>query len=906
MCKLCGESCRHILQHYRLQHLHTKQSTIPCYFDHCKLNFNSAGALKAHVFRNHSSKSVASNILLKCVCCHNSVVLEKYFHHLYRHLKEKETVQCPYKECSFNSNNINSFKPHKARKHISACNSSNVSHFKEDLVICDSSVSSVPHQDTPEFSDTSCATCNYTESQEANFNCCTSDQQSNAFEDLVPSETSDVADYHNKLKIKIAAFLIQLETKLRVPSSTIQTILSGLNDIHELSKPVIFSEIRSILCKSDVNPSLANEISESVIQRYPFFSLTCKTGGELATRKLRQKYVKQNLSYVEPVEIELGYREGKLRTFAYIPILSVLRNILLKRDILHEVIPAVNERDEASAKYSGFQDGLFFKSNTLCQSNGTVLLIGLYQDDFEVANPLGTSKKVHKICSFYWSLINIPYRFRSSLQLINTCILCKSSDYKYFGKDAVLGHLLRDIHSLETSGLYVDSLQADITGTLAYISADNLGAHTIGGFFENFSTVQYFCRFCCLTLHDFLQSENPSIRTAKFRDKHVYEEQVKLLKDNQENSRICGLKSECVIHSYLTNFHITSGLPPDVSHDLLEGIVPYELALCIGYFISCGHFSLDFFNHRIRDFPFKGQDITNKPHEINSTFRKTLTVGGNATENRCLLKFIFLLIGSIVPEESSTWHLLLDLKDIVELCHAPALGENEICILEARINSHNTMFRKCFPLNKLKPKHHFIEHYPHLMRCYGPLVQCSTIRYEAKHSYFKNVTRSKKNFKNVCKMLAEHHQLEQANYLCNPNYLRTDICSNELTLIDLAEFCERDRQCFSNFDCGQLFSLSKVDIGGIMYKPGFLVVHSVDLMPKFGRINKILMYNGIVHLYLEVMETGYVDHLRMFTVTATDSREIISLHKCHDPQPLVDYYYNDDNVVPLKHYILIN
>ena len=109
-----------------------------------------------------------------------------------------------------------------------------------------------------------------------------------------------------------------METKLRVPSSTIQTILSGLNDIHELSKPVIFSEIRSILCKSDVNPSLANEISESVIQRYPFFSLTCKTGGELATRKLRQKYVKQNLSYVEPVEIELGYREGKLRTFAYI------------------------------------------------------------------------------------------------------------------------------------------------------------------------------------------------------------------------------------------------------------------------------------------------------------------------------------------------------------------------------------------------------------------------------------------------------------------------------------------------------------------------------------------------------------------------------------------------------------
>ena len=119
-----------------------------------------------------------------------------------------------------------------------------------------------------------------------------------------------------------------------------------------------------------MNPSLANEISESVIQRYPFFSLTCKTGGELATRKLRQKYVKQNLSYVEPVEIELGYREGKLRTFAYIPILSVLRNILLKRDVLHEVIPAVNERDEASAKYSGFQDDCFLRVTLYVRAMG--------------------------------------------------------------------------------------------------------------------------------------------------------------------------------------------------------------------------------------------------------------------------------------------------------------------------------------------------------------------------------------------------------------------------------------------------------------------------------------------------------------------------------------------------------
>ena len=33
-------------------------------------------------------------------------------------------------------------------------------------------------------------------------------------------------------------------------------------------------------------------------------------------------------------------------------------------------------------------------------------------------------------------------------------------------------------------------------GTLNTLVADNLAAHTIGGYFCNFSTVHRFCRFC--------------------------------------------------------------------------------------------------------------------------------------------------------------------------------------------------------------------------------------------------------------------------------------------------------------------------------------------------------------------------------------------------------------------------
>ena len=393
----------------------------------------------------------------------------------------------------------------------------------------------------------------------------------------------------------------------------------------------------------------------------------------------------------------MGYRDGKLRKFAYIPILSVLRHLLKKGDLLESVMADVPLRSES---FSSFFDSCYFKSNRLHQNHNTVLLLGLYQDDFEVVNPLGTSRKIHKLCSFYWVLLNQKYGFRSSLQSIHTCILCPSSDVKYFGLD-VLDSLARDIKTLEEKGVYVDLLGTELYGTLAYISADNLGAHFIGGFYENFCTVQYFCRFCTLTLSEFLNASDPTQLIFEVRDKDTYNFHVRQVKQNPDYSKLCGIKSECVFHKYLEYFHVTRGLPPDVCHDLLEGIVPYEIALCLENFIHSGYFTLDFLNSKIRQFEYKYKDITNKPHDLSPCFKSSSTIGGNATENRCLLKLLFLFIGEKVPEDCLTWHLLLDLKDIIELCHTAEISDFDISLLEAKINSHFKLFKKCFPNRKL-------------------------------------------------------------------------------------------------------------------------------------------------------------------------------------------------------------
>ncbi len=66
---------------------------------------------------------------------------------------------------------------------------------------------------------------------------------------------------------------------------------------------------------------------------------------------------------------------------------------------------------------------------------------------------------------------------------------------------------------------------------------------------------------------------------------------------------------------------------------------------------------------------------------------------------------------------------------------------------------------------KIKPKAHYLEHYPELMRCYGPLSACWTLRFEGKHGFFKKIARRASNFKNLLLMLADRHQLNVAYYL---------------------------------------------------------------------------------------------------------------------------------------------
>ena len=115
------------------------------------------------------------------------------------------------------------------------------------------------------------------------------------------------------------------------------------------------------------------------------------------------------------------------------------------------------------------------------------------------------------------------------------------------------------------------------------------------------------------------------------------------------------------------------------------------------------------------------------------------------------------MIGDKVPEDDRAWHVLMTLKYVVELVMAPYHTVETLGYLESKISEHRYRYLDVFPEEKLKPKHHFLEHYPRLTTAFGLLVALWTMRFEAKHRFFKRIVRQTGSFRNILMTMARKH-----------------------------------------------------------------------------------------------------------------------------------------------------
>lgn len=199
-------------------------------------------------------------------------------------------------------------------------------------------------------------------------------------------------------------------------------------------------------------------------------------------------------------------------------------------------------------------------------------------------------------------------------------------------------------------------------------------------------------------------------------------------------------------------------MPPCLGHDLLEGVVAYDLKIYVDYFIQERWFSLSFLNKRIESFTYSIQDMRDKPCPISKQKKRII---GGAWQIFIFIKLFPLLVEDKIQDVmDDVWRTVLLLGEIVEIVCAPTIHKSCLSYLEVIIGEYIVLRKNIEP--NLRPKHHYLRHYPELIVRFGPLMKVWSLRFESKHTYFKRVLRYSRNYINITKSLSEKHELFQS------------------------------------------------------------------------------------------------------------------------------------------------
>jgi len=692
----------------------------------------------------------------------------------------------------------------------------------------------------------------------------------------------------------VASMMLRLQEFCILPASTVQSIYTDIHNIVLLASKNAASEVAKVLSNRNIDGIVQEELVSAA--RLNGFE---EAFSQLNTDWKRNKYFKSKFKYVKPVAMRYKTEHGlNVAEFQYIPLLESLNVLLSNPLLLNEVVK--HRTPTAPGTFATFRDGNIFKNHPIFSAHPHALQIVMYSDEFETVNPLGPHTKKHKILAFYYVLGNLSSALISRKSSIQLLALCKAIDIKRFGLTSVAEVINLDLAALEQEGIKVEGFHQRLYGSLSFICGDNLNSHIIGGFNASFGPNVYRpCRFC-LTTNSELQ-DVIEINLMQLRSKESYDRQCALVTATPSDARTYGIRYTSPFISGA--FHVVNGLPPDIMHDLLEGVVPLEMALVLKHLISSNYIDLTTFNRVITTWRYGPLDKQNKPVQISDGGDR---IRQNSGRMWCLLRLLPLMIGPSVPQEDEHWKFLLELKQICEMVFAYKLTESHLSYLEIKIQDHLNSFKDLFPSRRLLPKHHFMLHMPECIRLFGPLRMCWCMRFESKHSYFTKLVPVIHNFKNICSTLAKRHQLHQA-YLSSDPLVTDDIQLSSAYLVQPATLAQylMDLLIASGLVGHRPFHLCRfVIMKNISYYKNMYVVVDVDNdLVIFGRINGIYVQDLIPHFHLQIHSSTFDGHLSAYCLQETDTHRILFCRDFFDYYPLSAYRVAGDKLVVLKNFI---
>ena len=816
--------------------------------------------------------------------CHNILNFYELIKHLKGHIDNGTSVRCPVEGCSRLMSKKSTFTAHLSVKHGSLCR-----------VAVNSSL--LVHCRAQTGADDSTGVIEVTDSAVDESSICLDAYYASA------NEKFDESVDRNLFVRNLALFFLKLQCRCSVPASTVELIACELYNLHSVASDISLPTLKSRLIAENVTSAKIDAIVCEIHKNDVFKAALNTDDGVLRSQYKRKRFYTANFRYVEPVQIILGQNKcGTQSVFHYVPLRQTLISMLQDETVANCLAARVGAD---GGTFTDLCDGEVYKRINQTVEHDSFLEVILYQDVFEIVNPLGAAKNLHKILAVYMALGNIPAYARTCIDNLQLVLLCRECDLTYFGQDAVFQCLVNDLCDLETNGVCFSGTAVAVR--LVCVLGDNLGSHYLGGYSTNFSMNSYVCRYCLVQK----SADKCSLsQTGDLRTPENYNSAVSTL---GLTPSVQGITCSSVLNC-LKYYHVCMpGLPPCLGHDLFEGVVKFDLALILKVLIrgkkECNVLSFQYLNKAIKQFKFLGTDGHDKPAIV----CEGKTVGGHAAQVWCLLRLLPVILHDVVDVDHEAWHLFLLLKELVELVCAPKVSTAQVLYLNRLVKEYLETRLKLFPSVPLRPKHHYLLHYPWLIQMFGPLIHVWTMRMESKHSFFKRCARNSHNFINISKTLAETHQLNLAYLSSGPT-----LCGRIMLGCDSATF---DEELFSPTivlavkACGSvqwpLQCSSHITVKGTKYsKDAYVVVNCVASTPIFGKIKLCLLDNaGVGALVIEMLHSRKDPRLGLYCLTNCDEMQSIKcilIDELFDYCPLPAYNAYGAPHIALKHAVCVN
>lgn len=360
-------------------HRFENNSKFPCGVAECSLSFSTYSSFNMHVTRNHKTKrqrKYHQDVNLKCnepFCNKTFDNIRILLSHLKWHIQTSGSVKCCFKGCNREYKIKSSFSAHVSRIH-----NYNISSISQDCFSENADV--IPSIETETLPLVDAQISNTSDLEETQISC---------FDKNLQEQTKN-----------IGLFCLLLEAKYLVPNSTVQLIIQEMSQIFHIENLSFNENFFNKLKEFNLSGEQIEQILKSAMESSSLTSVLNQTSGIYRSRFVRNKYFKENLKFVEPIEIYLGRdKRNKPCYFHYVPIKDTLLNLLQDKSVKNQLNNPIHKSQPDLL--TDFTDGSIYTGN------GKILHLILYQDAFETVNPLGSAKKIHKLLGFYFTLGNL-------------------------------------------------------------------------------------------------------------------------------------------------------------------------------------------------------------------------------------------------------------------------------------------------------------------------------------------------------------------------------------------------------------------------------------------------------------------------------------------------------------------